>query len=60
MYATQFVSDAAAFAPQPSRGGLGHQPNDEKPAARRKASLLASLRGRLASHAPAQPSPSHG
>ncbi len=54
MYASNIVSDAAVFAPQHPHGGHGLQPSDEKPAESRKARLVASLRGFLAAHAPAQ------
>ena len=54
MYASQFVSDAAVSPPQPPRGGFGLQPSDEKPAERRKAGLIATLRDIFAAHAPDQ------
>jgi hypothetical protein len=54
MYASQLVADAAVFPPQPPRGGFDLQPSDEERTEGRKSGLIATLRGFLAAHAPAQ------
>ena len=60
MFATHFITDAAMSPSLPPRGGLGLQPSDDKPAERRKAGLIASLRGFIAAHAPGELSTSRG
>jgi hypothetical protein len=60
MFATHFITDAAVFQPLPPRGGSGLQPGDEKPAAGRRAGLIASLRGLFGAQASAQLSSSRG
>ena len=54
MYASQLITDAADYQPQPPRGGFGLRPSDDKPAGGRRAGLIATLRGFLAAHAPVQ------
>lgn len=60
MFATHFITDAAVAQPLPPRGGFGLQPDDATPAAGRKASLIASLRGLFGAQAPARLSSSRG